>query len=113
ELLQLTEVAEQAGLRVGLAVHALVGGEGLLEVGPRVADGALAVGHVAEGVVDDVQLRRRTARLYVLHVVRAVVDTPLHEVPDHLVPARRRLYRRVGRGQGERDSTGDQQGRRT
>src|SRR6266536_359610 len=84
---QLPEVAPQRTRVPGVrnTVHAGCRIVELVVVGVGVTDGALAVGHVAERIVDMRQLRRTTTRLDVLHVIVAPVDTPLGEVANDLV----------------------------
>src|SRR5699024_9896996 len=87
ELAQLVEVPAQRSLipRVGFAVDTLVRAVEAVVVGVAVTDRTLAVRDVAERVVDVGQLLRGPTRLQVLHMVVAVVDTPLREIPEDLV----------------------------
>src|SRR5690606_5897784 len=89
ELAQLVEVAEQGAVvpGVGDAVQALRGAVEAVVVGVGIGQRALAVAHVGEGVVDVRELGGRAAGVDVLDVVVALVDAPVHEVAEELVPA--------------------------
>src|SRR5690606_25310850 len=91
-LLQLAELVEAAAQRplvpgVGHAVDALVRAVEPVVRRVRVGDHALAVDHVAEGVVDVAELGGRAAGVDVLDVVVALVDAPVDEVAEHLLAA--------------------------
>jgi hypothetical protein len=112
ERLELLEVAEDRPRpRDGFSCHRLFGSPRLLIVGPLVSELADHVtcavrSNVAEGVVDDGQLRRGAAGFYVLDLVVAAVDAPFDEVPDNsaAAPGTASLgARRTGCGQRDRD----------
>src|SRR5690606_3889131 len=98
QLAQLVEVAAQRLVPgVGLAADGLVGGVGLVGCGVGVVQLALAVHHVAEGVVDVGDLGGRAGRHQVLDVVVAAVDAPLGEVAEvDLVAGGRRFLGLAG-----------------
>src|SRR4029077_18939496 len=91
-VLQPSELAEAAAQRTRVpgAPDSVHTGRRVVEpvvVRVRVGERALAVGDVAEGVVDVGELGGRAAGDDVLHVVVAGVDAPLGEVAEDLVPA--------------------------
>ncbi len=108
ELLQLIEVAFQRLIpRIAHAVHGRGPVVGLLIVRIRIAAVAVAalgpsddvaatvIVDVAEGIVDERQLRGRAARVDVLHVIVAPIDAPLREVGPDLFRAAARILAAV------------------
>jgi len=74
--------AEDLSGSVRQAIDALLGGEGVIEIGVGVGDGAVAVGDEALSVVDLIDQRRGACGEVFDEILRLIVDAPLREVAD-------------------------------